>query len=70
MKSNRKLVTAKNMMFMIPKAKLALSIAHVLFVFNEKGLLLLTPLELTVNERPDPLLPKVVQFSWEMKRSS
>lgn len=63
MKSKRKLVIAKKMIFMMPKAKLAFSIAHVLLVFNEKGLLPLTPFVLTVNDRPDPSLPNVVQFS-------
>lgn len=54
---------------MIPKAKLAFSIAHVLFTFNENGLLPLNPLLSSVIEK-DPLLEKVVQSALAIARSS
>ena len=54
---------------MIPKAKLALSMAHVLFTFNEKGLLPLNPLLSSVMEK-DPLLEKLVQSALAIARSS
>lgn len=57
------------MIFMIPKAKLALSMAHVLFTFNEKGLLPLNPLLSSVMEK-DPLLEKLVQSALAIARSS
>lgn len=56
-------------MFMIPNAKLALSIAHVLFTFNENGLLPLKPLLSSVMEN-DPFLEKVVQSALAIARSS
>lgn len=57
------------MIFMIPKAKLALSIAHVLFTFKENGLLPLNPLLSSVMEK-DPLLEKLVQSALVIARSS
>lgn len=57
------------MIFMIPKAKLALSMAHVLFTFNENGLLPLNPLLSSVMEK-DPLLEKLVQSALAIARSS
>lgn len=57
------------MIFMIPKAKLALSIAHVLFTFNENGLLPLKPLLSSVTEKY-PLFEKVVQSAFAISRSS
>lgn len=57
------------MIFMIPKAKLALSIAHDLFTFNEYGLLPLKPLLSSVTEKY-PFLEKVVQSALAIARSS
>lgn len=57
------------MIFMMPNAKLALSMAQVLFTFNENGLLPLNPLLSSVMEK-DPLLEKLVQSALAIALSS
>ena len=63
----------KKMQFIIPKAKQAFSIAHVLFVFSEIGLLALAlaPAPLMLKLAPKlELKEKLVQSALAMNRSS
>lgn len=69
MKSNKKLVMAKKIQFMIPNAKLALSIAQVLLMLTENGLDPLKPFGPRETNAPS-LVEKLEQLALEMPRSS
>ncbi len=69
MNSNRKDVMKKNMQFIIPNAKQALSIAHVLLMLTVKGEFPLKPFDPSVTEK-SPLEEKFEQLAEDIPRSS
>lgn len=69
MNNNSMDVMKKNMQFMIPNAKHALSIAHVLLMLVEKGELPLNPFGPSDTKKL-PLAEKFEQLAFDMLRSS